>query len=259
MTDWARQFIEVAASPGASSFLTRLSPLPKVSFTLAFLVLTVSFGRYDWLGCVVFAGVPPLLAWCGRLSLASIGKRSALALPFVLCAAIANLWFDRTPQPVLPNLTLTGGVVSLVTLTAKTMATTSMVLVLSSSTSISAMAGALVRLHVPCLLVLQIQLLCRYLVLTAEELRNLSNAYHVRCPGCRVIPVKDWAMLCGRLFLRSVERANAVYRAMQCRLFRADRALPAAETGSFVEWSVVAAALVVLGVLRYVLVAYAPR
>ena len=48
--------------------LARFSPLPKVCFVLGFLVLTVSFDRYDWSGSSLFAVIPFLLAWSGGVS-----------------------------------------------------------------------------------------------------------------------------------------------------------------------------------------------
>lgn len=225
-----------SAPPGSA--LHRVSPLPKVCFTLGFLILTVSFERYDWGGCALFALLPFLLARIGRLSVPGLFLRTLVALPFVLCAGVANLFFDRNQIEVIGDFTLSGGTVSLFVLIAKTLATVGIVLTLSASTSIQEISGALVRLHVPCILVLQLQLLFRYLLLVAEEARNLANGYFLRNPACRIIPVHDWGMLAGRLFLRSVERANAVYRAMQCRLFHAGNPLLAAANGSPAEWSV---------------------
>ena len=218
---------------------------------LGFLILTVSFGRRAWCGCTLFAVVPYLLARAGGVSPVVLLRRASLALPFVLCAGAANLFFDREPVAVGAGLTLPGGVVSFWVLIAKTLAATGMVLLLAAVTSISGISGALVRLRVPCILILQIQLLCRYLLLTAEEARNLCNACLLRNPGCRIVPVRDWGTLCGRLFLRSVERANAVYRAMQCRLFHAGEPFPPGETGTAGEWCGVGAFLLVFVFLRW--------
>lgn len=237
-------------SPAACGPLSRLSPLPKVCFVLGFLILTVSFGRYEWAGCTIYAGTPFLLARIGGLSPVRLLRRSALALPFVLCAGAANLFFDREPAPFIAGLSLPGGLLSFWVLAAKTLATTGMVLLLAESTSLTGISGALTHLHVPCLLILQIQFLCRYLVLTAEEARTLACGCFLRNPSCRILPVRDWGMLCGRLFLRSVERAEAVYRAMQCRLFRAGEPLPAGETGSAAEWCGCLLLFSLLGFLR---------
>ena len=169
----------------ASSPFCRIAPLPKVCFVLGFLLLTVSFGHYSLAGAVLFALTPFLLAVRGGVPAGTLFCRALTALPFVLCAGIANLFFDR----------------------------------------------------LPCLLILVLQLLYRYLFLLAEEAVNLRNAYFLRNPGCRVIPVREWGVLTGRLFIKSVERADAVYAAMQCRLFRAGAPLRAGRQGSWNEWA----------------------
>ena len=220
----------------ADSPFCRIAPLPKVCFVLGFLLLTVSFGHYSLAGAVLFALTPFLLAVRGGVPAGTLFRRALTALPFVLCAGIANLFFDRLPVSFY-GLAVPGGLLSLLVLTAKTLASVGMVLLLAATTSMQDIAGSLTRLHVPCLLILVLQLLYRYLFLLAEEAVNLRNAYFLRNPGCRVIPVREWGVLTGRLFIKSVERADAVYAAMQCRLFRAGAPLRAGRQGSRSEWA----------------------
>ena len=220
-----------------NSVLRRISPLVKVCFTLGFLLLTVSLQRYDWRGCTVFALCPFLFAIIGKIRVGGLFRMTLGAFPFVLCAGISNLFFDRTPVAVWNTWTLNGGVIALIVLLGKTLATVGMVMTLSAATPMQEISGVLVRLHVPCLLVLQVQFLFRYLFLLLEEARNVGNAYFLRNPAVRAVPLKDWGTLVGRLFLRSVERANCIYKAMQCRLFHAGNPLPNASKGSWQEWS----------------------
>ncbi len=220
----------------AASPFCRIAPLPKVCFVLGFLLLTVSLGHYALTGAVLFALTPFLLAVPGGIPAGTLFRRALTALPFVLCAGIANLFFDRLPVSFY-GLAVPGGLLSLLVLTAKTLASVGMVLLLAATTSMQDIAGSLTRLHVPCLLILVLQLLYRYLFLLAEEAVNLRNAYFLRNPGCRVIPVREWGVLTGRLFIKSVERADAVYAAMQCRLFRAGAPLRAGRQGSWNEWA----------------------
>lgn len=241
---------EVQKVSTSGRFFT-FSPLPKVVFLLFFLVLTISWGRYDWLGSTLFAGVPFLLASLGGVPVVGLLRRAIWALPFVLCAAGANLFFDRELIEVLEGVSLPGGVISFEVIVAKTLATTGMVLLLTATTTLTDISGALAQLRVPCILILQIQLLCRYLVLTAQEARNLSHGYFLRNPSCRIIPVRDWGMLFGRLFLRSVERANAVYQAMQCRLFYAGKPLKKSGIGTWGEWVIGLLLLGFFGLLRW--------
>lgn len=230
------QKLQQMPSASADSPYCRIAPLPKVCFVLGFLLLSVSFGHYALAGTVLFALTPFLLAVLGGIPAGTLFRRALTALPFVLCAGIANLFFDRLPVP-LYGLTVPGGLLSLLVLTAKTLATVGMVLLLAATTSMQDIAGSLTRLHVPCLLILVLQLLYRYLFLLAEEAVSMRNAYFLRNPGCRVIPLREWGSLTGRLFIKSVERADAVYAAMQCRLFRAGAPLRSGRQGGWREWT----------------------
>ncbi len=242
------------STAGSESPLRRVSPVPKAVCCVVFLGMAVSFGRYDWRGTFLFALLPMGAAYFGRIPLRPLLKRCAAGLPFVLCAGLANCFFDRTPVTVLADIVYPGGVVALAVLFAKTLATIGMVLVLTASTSMSEIAAALTWLRVPCILVLQLQLLFRYLILVVGEAKNVTTAYMLRNPGCRTVPLRDWGALIGRLFLRTVERADAVYQAMQCRLFHAGHAAPMhSAAGTPREWAAGTIWIGILVLLRYCL------
>ncbi|MEA4863269.1 MAG: energy-coupling factor transporter transmembrane component T [Victivallaceae bacterium] len=229
------------------------APLPKVVFVLSYLVLIVSFGRYDWPGAMLFAPFPFLAAAVEGVRLRPLLLRTLAALPFVCCAGLANCFFDRAGLEILPRLSLPGGVVSLVVLTAKTVGSVGMVLLLTSTTAATELAGALTALRVPCLLVLQLQLMLRYLPLLIEEAGNSATAYFLRNPGRRTIQVRDWGKFAGRLFTRAFERSEAIYRSMQCRLFDARAPLAAARRAGAAQWAGAAVLIAIFGILRYML------
>ncbi|MDO4551333.1 MAG: cobalt ECF transporter T component CbiQ [Planctomycetia bacterium] len=254
MTLWRNTFqIPRMLTAGEASILRRFSPVPKVTVCLVFLVLSVSFGRYDWMGCMVFACIPFFIALTAEVPVCDLLKRCCMAFPFVLCAGIANCFFDRNPVEIFSWWEVSGGVVSLFVLMMKTLAAVGMVLTLTACTPMTEIAGALRRFHVPCVLILQLQLLFRYLWLLMEESRNVVQAYFLRNPECRIIPYRDWGNVVGRLFLRTVERAGAIYRAMQCRLFHAGNPLSAAASGSLKEWVEASFLMLLLFILRYFL------
>lgn len=235
---------------GRNRRLAAVSPFPKTCFLLAFLVLVVSFPRHAACGCALFAVFPFAAAHLGGYSARGLLRRSLMALPFVLCAGLANLFFDRTPTVLFPGMSISGGVMSFAVLVCKTLASTGLVLLLASSTSPSGISGALLRLRLPCVFVLQIQLLLRYLPMTIVEARLVAHAYLLRNPGRSVIPMRDWGRVAGQLFVRCMVRADAVYHAMQCRLFHAGKPLPGNELGSLKEWGVCLVLLFILSVLR---------
>ena len=206
--------------------LGAVSPLPKVLVTFAYLLLAVSFRSHDCLGTAIFALLPYVFGAICRISPWFLLKRASLALPFVLCAGLANCWFDRVPVNVLPHFSLPGGVVVLVGLVCKTLGTVAAVTLLAATTSISQISAALTSLHVPCPIVVQLQLLFRYLLLTFEEMRTIVTAYRLRAASTGGIPLRHWGAIVTRAFLRAGNRGNAIYLAMQCRLFDARRPLP---------------------------------
>jgi len=219
------------------------APVPKVVLLVGFLALIVSFGRYDWAGTFSLALVPYILAILGGLSPWFILKRACVALPFVLCAGAANCFFDSP----------TGGAISLGVLAAKTFGTVGGVLLLTLTTSMSGITGALAALRVPCLLILQIQFMFRYLLLAMEEAQRVTSAYRLRNPECGLIPMRDWGQLAGQLFIRTVRRGNAVYAAMQCRLFSARTPVSEAQRARKREWGVVLLLLLAFGAVRWFL------
>ena len=227
----------------------RLSPLPKVVFTIGHLILTVSIGPYDWCATLIFAIVPYFLAALGGVSPIRLLKLAVLATPLVLCAGIGNCFFDVNAQFFVYNWPISGGLVSLFVLSGKTLSSVGIALLLGATTPMSQISRALTSLRVPCLFVLQIQLLFRYLLLTLEEARNVLDAYALRNPDRKIIPVQEWGPLVGQLFVRTVRRSNMVYLAMQCRLFSARNPLPGARPATVFQWLAVGAVLAVLAVL----------
>ena len=213
-----------------------VSPLAKILTACAYLVLAVSFRMYDLVGTAIFAALPFVFAAICRISPLFLLKRSMLALPFILFAGLANCWYDRALVTVLPGMALPGGVVALLTMICKTLGTVATVTLLAATTSISNISAALSSLHIPCIIVLQIQLLFRYLLLSFEEARTITTAYHLRAPSSKKIPLKHWGAIIARTFLRAAQRGDTIYLVMQCRLFDARRPLPKAKRPTPREW-----------------------
>lgn len=83
------------------------------------------------------------------------------------------------------------------------------------------------RLCLPCVFVLQLQLLLRYLPVTAEEARLLVHAYLLRNPGCSIVPVWDWGVLQGScssgaciVRMRAIVPCNAGFSIRESRFRR---------------------------------------
>lgn len=192
-----------------------LHPMAKLLTTLVFIICVISSGRYDCTGLTVFFFYPAVLIALGELPLKSIVLRTLPALPFVLFAGISNIIFERTLTPA----GISYGVLSGLVLLEKAILTVSALVILAATTPSNLLLAQLQRLHVPRIFTTTVMLCFRYLSLLAGEGANMSRAYHLRAVRQNGIEMRHAGAFIGQLLLRSIDRAERVYAAMQCRGF----------------------------------------
>jgi cobalt/nickel transport system permease protein len=203
------------------------------------------------------------LSTLARLGPLRLAKSAFFALPFVLAAL--PLVFTRPGDPLATIeigplvLTISGqGLREFATIALKSWVSVQAALLLSFTTRFSDLVEALRQLRVPRLLVAIIGFMYRYLaVLTGEAGRlnraRLSRSAVVEGRGGGSIRWRAGVVggMVGSLFLRSYERSERVYAAMQARGFDGEfrsmggRALTSTDWTAF---AVVAAAIVALAV-----------
>ena len=193
----------------------RLHPMAKLVVTLVFLVCVISSGRYDVAGLTVFFFYPAVLLSLGGLPARGIAKRTLPALPFVLFAGVSNILFERTLAPG----GISYGVLSCIVLLEKAALTVSALLILTATTPSQRLLAQLQRLHVPRVLTTTVMLCFRYLSLLAGEAFDMMRAYHLRSLKQNGLEMRHMGSFTGQLLLRSIDRAERVYAAMQCRGF----------------------------------------
>ncbi len=177
------------------------------------------------------------LAVLGAAEIASIGvvrlvRGSFIALPFVLAAL--PLVFTKHGDPLgsadlgLFTLTLSGeGIRIVATVTLKSWVSVQAATLLVFTTTFHDLLEGLARLHFPRLMIAIVSLMYRYLaVLTGEATRMMRarSARMAEMPGSRR-PGLRWQArvvgnMVGSLFIRSYERSERVYVAMQSRGYR---------------------------------------
>ena len=192
-----------------------LHPMAKLMVALVFIVCVISSGRYDIAGLTVYFFYPALLIAIGELPIGAILKRTLPALPFVLFAGLSNILFERQIAPVGVSF----GVLSCVVLLEKALLTVSAVVILAATTPANALLDQMQRLHLPRIFITTVMLCFRYLSLLASEARNMTRAYHLRAVKQNGLEMKHLGAFVGQLLLRSIDRAERVYGAMQCRGF----------------------------------------
>lgn len=203
---------------GGESVLHRCSAAAKIVFTFVYISAVVSFPLYGQAGLLCFFLYPAAAVRAARLPFRLLFRRTAAVFPFVCFAGAANLVPDKVPVEITGGPALPGGAVSFAVLLVKALSV-SAVLILAATTPADVLAGGLRRLHVPCVLILQLLLTWRYLSVLTGEAGTLAAAYRMRAPYSRGIRWNDWPALTGALLLRSLDRAERIYRAMPCRLF----------------------------------------
>ena len=200
-----------------SSPIHALHPASKLIATIAYILVTLSFGKYDLSGLVPMLLWPILLFQISGTEVRSCFYKLRIVLPLVMAVGLFNPFFDRAILLRLGPIAVSGGVVSMLTLMLKGLFCLMASFLLMATTPIDKLCAALRQLHVPKLLVTLLLLTYRYVGVMTEELAIMTEAYHLRAPGQKGIHISAWGSFLGQLLLRSMDRAQELYSSMLLR------------------------------------------
>jgi cobalt/nickel transport system permease protein len=204
---------------GQATPVHRLHPLSKLLTALSFLVITVSFGKYDLSAMLPLIIYPAALMIAGDIPFAPLFKRMLIISPPAIGLGIFNPLFDRVPLIILPWLQISGGWVSFTVIMIKFALTALAALILVATTGITGIAFALRALRMPKIFVIQLILTYRYIALMMEEVARILLAYTLRSPFSKGVHFNAWGSLAGQLLIKTHLRAQRVYESMLCRGF----------------------------------------
>jgi len=196
----------------------RLHPLVKLLTTIVFLIVVISFERYEILALLPLFFYPVVIFSLAELPALPILKRILLVAPFVLGIGIFNPLFDHQTVTYL-GMTISRGWLTFLSLTIKTGLTVTAALLLIATTGIDRLAAALRMLGIPKLFVMQVLLTYRYITVLIEETARTLRAYSLRSPNQKGVHRSAWGSLAGQLLMRTFDRAQRVYQAMCLRGF----------------------------------------
>ena len=199
--------------------LHRIDPRAKLITTVAFIATVVSFNKYAVLDLVPFFSFPLILIILGGLPAGYILKKVLLVSPFAILVGIFNPVFDRSIIYHIGSIGISGGWVSFISILLRFMLTVTSALALVSLTGFNSVCMALERFRVPRPFIVQLMFLYRYMFVLTEESERMVRARAVRSFSGGVIHFKTFVSLIGHLLLRTLDRAERVYRAMCCRGF----------------------------------------
>lgn len=190
--------------------------------TLLYMVTVVSFPKYQLAGLCSMVIYLLIQAIWHELSLWEGLKK---LWPVCLLTAVmgaANPFFDRVSWGQLYGLTITGGMVSMLTLMLKGIFCALASYFMACRMGIRGICRGLRLLHVPRELVTVLLLMDRYLLVLLKEVERMTQAYRLRAPGQKGIHIRAWGAFLGLLLLRSLDRAQVVYESMLLRGYKGE-------------------------------------
>jgi len=188
----------------------RLHPVSKLLTTIVYLIVVVSFNRYEISGLLPFVFYPMVLILLAELPVMPIFKRLLMVEPLIIGIGILNPLFDPRGRITFASIMIKSGL------------TVMACLVLVSTTGLDKIAQALRTLKVPSIFVLQLLLTFRYISVLIEELARMVRAYALRAPQQKGVRLKDCGSFAGQLLLRTFDRAQRVYDSMKLRGFNGE-------------------------------------
>lgn len=197
----------------------RLHPAAKLLAVIIYIFLVVSFPKYSLSALFVMVLYPVVLYRAAGIPVSTCFIKLRYVLPLVLAVGIVNPFLDRAPMLQLGSMTVSGGVVSMLTLMLKGTFSLMVSFLLVATTKVDALCASLRRLRVPEVMVTLFLLTYRYISVLVEQVAIMSDAYALRAPGQKGIHISAWGSFLGQLLLRSMDRANELYQSMLQRGF----------------------------------------
>ena len=196
----------------------KVHPLVKLLTTVSYLMVVVSFGKYDISGLLPLLIYPSMIFALAELPLKPIFMRVLLVSPLIIGIGILNPFFDHQIFLV-GGIEISRGWVTFLSLLIRSVLTVTAALLLIATTGMDRLGGALRMLKIPRIFVLQLLLTYRYISVLMEEVARSLRAYSLRAPKQKGVHRSAWGSLAGQLILRTFDRAQRIYEAMCLRGF----------------------------------------
>ena len=211
-----------------TSLLHKADARVKLPVTVAYIFAITLTPVGHWPALGLMAAPLPLAVASGGLSPLLVLRRSALALPFVLAAVPLVFTKEGETLFTLPPFgwhASREGLLAVSTILAKSWLSVTAAVVLTATTSAVELVRALRSLAMPRILVATVSFMYRYIFVIGEEALRLMRARESRSAqmeGHSSGGTAWWRAgilgnMVGSLFLRSYERGERVYAAMQAR------------------------------------------
>jgi cobalt/nickel transport system permease protein len=204
---------------GRDTPLHRIDPRAKLITTLTFIVVVISYGKYQFAPLLPLTVYPLVLMVMGDVPARFMVRKLLIASPFAIFVGLFNPLLDHQPVLTIGHHTLSGGWVSYASILLRFALTVSATLAMVAGTGIHNVCRGLERLGVPSVFTVQVLMLYRYLFVLVSEGKRMAQARALRSVGNRGMGLRIYGDMLGGLLLRTLDRAQRVHAAMCCRGF----------------------------------------
>jgi cobalt/nickel transport system permease protein len=218
----ARELREMDELARQGSPVHALHPLAKLAVTVAYILITLSFGRYSIGALFPMILYPAFMFSLSGISPLDCARKLRVMLVMVCAVGLFDPLLNRQIMLSLGSLNVSYGTVSMITLMLKGVFCLSASFILAATTPIDSICGALRMIRVPDLIVRLLLLTFRYVSVMVDEVAVMTTAYKLRAPGQKGVHFSAWGSFLGQLLLRSMDRAQDLYDAMLLRGFRGE-------------------------------------
>jgi cobalt/nickel transport system permease protein len=211
-----------------SSLIHNADARLKLLLTVAYIFAATLTPVGHWLAFGLLVAPLAIAAVASRLPALLILRRSALALPFIVVAVPLLFTKEGDTLFTLQPFGWTAseeGLTAVLTILTKSWLSVVAAVILTATTPALELLRAMRALGVPRILVATVSFMYRYLFVIADEAQRLLRARDSRsaeleghqCGGSIWWRARVLGHMVGSLFLRSYERSERVYAAMQAR------------------------------------------
>jgi cobalt/nickel transport system permease protein len=207
-----------------NSLVHLLDPRLKIMMMLVFIIMvvTISYEKRHWL--LVYLAVPLVLAGLSRISILHFLSKLFKLYPMILVITIFIPFFplpNETPQQFLGISISSSGLQKFILINAKSILILFISIVLTTTTDFMMLSKGLEKLRMPSVMIAIISFIYRFIFLLIDEVERLLMAYQSRYLKLSLSKrIKIIASMIGLLFIRTYERGERVYLAMESRGFQ---------------------------------------
>lgn len=166
-----------------------------------------------------YAVYPIVAAPFFGLTYLSVFLQSLIVLPLVLLLGVFNPIVDHAVVASYYGVDITRGWLLFFGIVVRGLLSMQALLILIRSIGFVGIVRAMGRLGLPRFLTTQLMMVFRYIRVLIEEGMTMKAARDSRSFGNGHLSIRLWGVMIGQLFLRSVDRAERVHRAMLARGF----------------------------------------